>query len=435
MFLWAEEKTGRVKFRHTSLRMPYGKVRVDRPGSLLAVDPCSRAIAVAYSEDKFIFYKVKPMQVWQTEIRAGRVTVPIKDELIISNPGRILQMDFLAPRSAVDYYHVVIVSVLAHGGRTKISCFDWDSRCDLESVAVRAERLSVDPEDHCPSLLIPMRHGPQFSLVFDRHISYYSDILSGTINHRIALPVPSESVPPLYPADSKSFPTFVQWHAAAGEDEFYIAREDGKILRMTYNPSSDMPELWEAGQLPVPVDKAFTTLRLCYPGTPRRYVFVATGVTSNGCVLKAEIDADGNSKISSKDISNWTPMNDLQAMAETDPALNNSEGHVLVGATGRAQNGTLAKFARSINIPIDDYAEHEGFRDCTALWVVHYGMINLKPKTRPQFIPLFSFLICPWKPCYCALLVGVVNGTWNKEIQKAATRERYAYTKRPWRPV
>jgi hypothetical protein len=151
MFLWTQQSpTGDVTFRHTEIRMPRGKTRLEHPGSLLAVDPKSRAIAVAFSEEKFILYKVKSMDEWQDDIREGRNTVPIAEERLIQNPGRMMHMDFLAPGAARDESHVILVFILAHDRRTKISCYDWDSRCALSTATARAERLSVEFGEHLP---------------------------------------------------------------------------------------------------------------------------------------------------------------------------------------------------------------------------------------------------------------------------------------------
>jgi len=148
MFLWTEKAGTGFKFRHTALRMPYGKTRRGQPISLLAVDPKSRAIAVAFSEDKFMLYKTKSADEWANDNRHGRDTVPIEEEKLIQCPGRMMHMDFLAPGAAEDDSHVILLFILAHSGRTKISCYDWDSRCPLTTATPRAERLSVDFGKH-----------------------------------------------------------------------------------------------------------------------------------------------------------------------------------------------------------------------------------------------------------------------------------------------
>lgn len=153
MFLWTlQSEAGDIKFRHTAWRMP--KTKHDQPGSLLAVDPKSRAIAVAYGERKFMLYKLKPVEEWQNEL-LGWAKTPIEEErqirLSISNQeqhsGSPMHMDFLASR---DDSHIVLLLVLAHRGWTKISCYDWDARCRLNTVTPRAERLSVDFGEHLP---------------------------------------------------------------------------------------------------------------------------------------------------------------------------------------------------------------------------------------------------------------------------------------------
>ena len=146
MFLWAQQSPlGSVSFHHRTIRLPAGTCRFDQPGSFIAIDPKCRAIAVAASEGQFIMYKTKSLESWREDVREGRDTTPIEDERIIPIDGRILHMEFLSTSTSQDDSHVVLVFVVAHGGRTKITCYDWDAKWDLNTATARAERLNIDP--------------------------------------------------------------------------------------------------------------------------------------------------------------------------------------------------------------------------------------------------------------------------------------------------
>lgn len=143
MFLWAQPtQTGAVTFKHKSVRLPAPNSRVDRFGTFLAIDPKRRAMAVAAHEGRFMLYKTKTMEQWRAEYQRGGDTTPIEDERIISIEGRVMHMSFLS--SGTDDFHVVLLFIIAHQGRTKITCFDWDCRQDLSRAMVRTNRVVVN---------------------------------------------------------------------------------------------------------------------------------------------------------------------------------------------------------------------------------------------------------------------------------------------------
>lgn len=145
LFLWARNtQTDTVSFSHKSIKLPAGSSRFDRFGTFLAIDPKRRAMAVAAHEGRFILYKTKTMETWRKEIREGKETIPIEDERILSVEGRIMHMEFLSSGSGQDNFHVVLLFIIADRGKTKITCFDWDSRQDLGTASVRTERVLID---------------------------------------------------------------------------------------------------------------------------------------------------------------------------------------------------------------------------------------------------------------------------------------------------
>ena len=145
MFLWARSThTGAVTFSQRTIRLPASTSRFNHFGTFLAIDPRCRAIAVAAREGRFILYKTKTMQMWQKEMEGGRETTPIEDERIIPIAGRIMHMEFLSSGLGQDKFHVVLLFITAHHGKTKITCFDWDCRHDLSKATVRTECAIVD---------------------------------------------------------------------------------------------------------------------------------------------------------------------------------------------------------------------------------------------------------------------------------------------------
>lgn len=145
MFLWAQSTpTGTVTFNRKTIKLPAGSSRFDRLGTFLAVDPKHRAIAVAAQEGCFMLYKTKSMEAWRDEVRAGSDTIPVEDERAMFIQGRIMHMEFLSSGDGQDDFHVVLLFIIVHQGKTKTTCFDWDCRYDLSTAAARAERVLVD---------------------------------------------------------------------------------------------------------------------------------------------------------------------------------------------------------------------------------------------------------------------------------------------------
>lgn len=145
MFLWAQHThSGAVTFSQKSVKLPAGASAMDRFGAFLAIDPKRRAMAVAAPEGRFILYKTKQMETWRQELSDGHETSPIEDERIIAIDGRIMHMEFLFSGGGHDDSHVVIVFVVAHHGKTKVTCFDWDCRLDLSTATARTEKVVLD---------------------------------------------------------------------------------------------------------------------------------------------------------------------------------------------------------------------------------------------------------------------------------------------------
>jgi hypothetical protein len=146
MFLWADHTHTRAStFNQSSIKLPAGSSRFDCFGAFLAIDPKCRAIAVAAHEGRFILYKTKSMEDWRRDDKeSNKPTTPITEERIIQIDGCIMHMEFLSSGSGVDDYHVVLLFVVVLDGKTRLTCFDWDCRYDLNKVTARTEKYILD---------------------------------------------------------------------------------------------------------------------------------------------------------------------------------------------------------------------------------------------------------------------------------------------------
>ncbi|CAO2653403.1 Nn.00g028140.m01.CDS01 [Neocucurbitaria sp. VM-36] len=386
LFLWARNtQTGTVSFSQKSIRLPAGSSRFDRVGTFLAIDPKRRAMAVAAHEGRFILYKTKTMERWREEIRQGKDTIPIEDERIVSIEGRIMHMDFLSSGSGQDDFHVVLLFIIAHQGKTKITCFDWDSRQDLGTATARTERVLVEYEDHNPSLLIPLSRSPDFLLIFDSHISVYKNVLSGA-PLRLPASIKPSILPPLHPGHSTHNPKWVGWSRPARNPEFakeafYIAREDGRIM---YAERGTTVDTHEAGDWPYRIDTAFACLSVDNTEFAQLFpdVLIAGGAGNEGLLCKvgawpAEYSYDAQYSSTNQfsfveSIPNWTPLTDFSVsrLSGVRTPYERERAAILV-ANGTNPHGEISELRHGLHAFVDD--SFSGMQGCTGLWVVDYG--------------------------------------------------------------
>ncbi|KAF2732721.1 hypothetical protein EJ04DRAFT_544502 [Polyplosphaeria fusca] len=385
MFLWAETtRTGSVRFRTRTTRLPAASVRYEIPGPHVAVDPLCRAIAVGAHEGRLVLYKTKSMDEWREETSAGLSASPIEQERIIAIQGAIMHMEFLSSgHGQADEHHVVLLLVLVHLGQTKLTCFDWDSRYDLSTVTARLERASIERDDRDPSLLIPLQRNSEFLLVCGGHISTYKDVLSG-LPKRVTSSVHTKN-PALLPGSGRLAPRWVQSQKAFRNPEymyecFYIAREDGLVLYIETGP--DNIRTIESDKWPSPIDTAFTCIDLGPTNLSNPDVLVALGSSSDGHICKVgSWQTEYPSSLSYKAINtfslissipNWAPTVDLAVMKRSDAASRrDKQRDTLFIANGRHPNGAISELRKGLNARIERYSGN--MPAFTGLWIIDHG--------------------------------------------------------------
>ncbi|KAL1651731.1 hypothetical protein SLS61_005394 [Didymella pomorum] len=388
MFLWAQHSAaGRTIFQQKTVKLPAGSSRFDRLGQYLAVDPKCRALAVAAYEGRFMLYKTKPMKAWRTELQDGANTTPIEDERMISVEGRIMHMEFMSTAATKDDYHVVLLFVVAHQGLTKLTCFDWDCRFDLDTATARTERVSVDLDDQNPSLLIPLKRSPDFLLMFDTHVSVYKDVLSGA-PQRTAIRIPNHILLPLRPGETANRPQWTQWDRAPRnpdfpKESFYIAREDGRVMYAEQGPAGAV-DMDDAGEWPYRIDQAFACVNVDNSESSQSYpdVLMAGAAGNDGLLCKvgawpmeysyATQYPAMNQFTYVESMPNWSPLTSL--CVSKLPGIREPferERSALFVSDGVAPHGEISELRRGLHALID--GSFGGMKGCTGLWVLHHG--------------------------------------------------------------
>ena len=123
VFIFAcEDSKGSINFNMWSyVPLPGSPSPTKRHGKHLAIDPKSRAIAVAASEGQVALYSAQPID---TNAQWGVGLLPVSSERHVPTPGTILCMDFLHP-SESDPDHVILVVLVIERGKTRMYIIDW----------------------------------------------------------------------------------------------------------------------------------------------------------------------------------------------------------------------------------------------------------------------------------------------------------------------
>ncbi|MCJ1390946.1 hypothetical protein MMC18_003807 [Xylographa bjoerkii] len=321
LFLFAysdlSEQIQFLSFEHPFLSH---KRYAERLGRHVAVDPRSRAMAVAAVSGSFMVYTLKAITQLRQEVEspAGLLHdrfVPITSERHMNLDGIILKMEFLHPRRE-DENHAILLVVFSMGDGTKLRVYDWDCSKGLQTIE-RGPDFPVDAHQQCPLLLIPFTLTTGFFLVSEGWMAVYHNILIGSMDsagHEHVHQVIKE------PGSSRKMPLFTSWARPTRRkdwdlenDAFYLCREDGSVRFLEFQRGG-MP-MWtksEVGSIGVNVDTAFAVLDDGigeYRMGGRSYdMLVAAGDMSNGILVRFEARKPPEPHQS---IPNWAPVMDF----------------------------------------------------------------------------------------------------------------------------
>ncbi|KAL8793787.1 MAG: hypothetical protein Q9195_003617 [Heterodermia aff. obscurata] len=301
-------------------------------GEHIAVDPKSRAMAVAAIEGSFVLYALMPMDRLkeQVETVVGMQSSkfnPVMDERFFHVDGVILKMEFLHP-SKTDIDEVILLVIVAKKQKTKLHCYVWDYRTGLRQASELGSGQRVLDDERLPLLLIPLRMSTAFMIVTQRHVTVYTGILTGPATWQ-KHPLRHYEAPE-QPGSSRSLPIFTQWarvlryddHVSV-QDNIYLCREDGVVYFLEIGDSSSRTidsglaagqlNFNMVGRLRVNISTAFATLHL---GGEYHDLLVVGGDLSAGGLFffapreKAELMST---------IPNWTPMIDIAVTKVKQP--------------------------------------------------------------------------------------------------------------------
>jgi hypothetical protein len=297
---------GAIQFRQTSFPLPIYRSLSKTPGASIAVDPQSRALAVAANSHTILLFSLKGRAVLEAEFAADcNDWNPILQERQLQVDGSILAIDFLNQGPENDG-HIVLVIVAVIGGVSRLSCYKWEQARGLEGIKPVVESLRLPKSEtdfsasfelhspidtvneHC-NLMIPMANSPSFLLVHGSEVRMCRNILSGK-PEVVDVPARVWEQDPRHWGSSTRRPAYTAWTRCArlaswknkGNESLYLIREDGVIRNYTRGNDMGTGSLGNAGQFDCTVSTAVSSflLHLMNPD-----FLVAAGDMCNGQVI------------------------------------------------------------------------------------------------------------------------------------------------------
>ncbi|KAH0538052.1 hypothetical protein FGG08_005314 [Glutinoglossum americanum] len=393
VFLFAYHTIGpnsRVEFFTCQRSLPGGRSFLEKLGEIIAVDPKSRALAVAACENTFTLYSLQSMAEIRSKVeRNGELDArgfnPIKEvswchsearslvqntELFVLQErhflveGIILKMEFLYP-APDDEQQVILLLCVHRDQRTRLLVYEWDVSHPLHTVKRHGNHgLRLSDRDRMPLLLIPLTISPAFLLVSECTIAVYKleDVLEGGSKPRFRGEFPKDPKDPVAGRLPTAWARPVRTERYASKhDDIFISREDGLVLFAEIN-SDDPFHLHAsmcAGPLGCNIDTAFASLDL---GMNRDDLLIAGGDMSVGGLYLVRPRQDPEFVES---VSNWTPIADFVA---ADVRTGNSKREIvhksnsrrdrIFACTGRGAHGCVTELQFGMEARIGTFSEY-----------------------------------------------------------------------------
>lgn len=350
-----------------------------QPGEHLAIDPYSRALAVAANEREVIIYSAKPKTQIQQEMNSRSDTwCPVSAQRPLQIEGVIHQMEFLIPPSD-DKDHIVLLLIVTDQRRTKAVRIDWHYSSGPHNAQLHPGQ-PLAPAKTVSSMLIPLRDA-SFLLVMGSELTRWKDILSGSASGT-TLKSPEE--PPKYPGVSSHAPMWASWakprrsQAAMRErDSIYLVREDGLVFFMAIDSRGGVHTSF-AGDLDCHVGSAFASLG--DEGDPD--ILAAAGDMSTGRVVSIgawpstrEMETLSRDDTMNFDpvemIPNWASVTDMVGAKQLSSSRNRYRNveNVMV-TSGREPHGCITEIRRGVEARMAVYVSDDGFGAATDVWTL-----------------------------------------------------------------
>lgn len=355
-------------------------------GEFIAVDPKSRAMAVAAHEERAYVYLLKSMDEMRADFKEKSRLGPIREEKLILLDGRVLKMEFLHPPEG-ESNRIILLFVVAKNNKSELVWYDWNADIHLHQSQLRSNKMPLHPDEELPLLLIPLMKKTAFILVCEKRMVLIKNILTGSCHrffHRLAA-----EQEPQEPGSSLRRPIWVQWARPLrskilrpNEENILLCREDGIVQYMVIDHSIKqmIDSNHNVGRLGVNVNTSFATVDL---GVYTEDLLVAGGDESNGGLwgFPARQKCPNQRGV----IPNWTPINDF--VVANVPIDRQNVGIAVRGqqrlfsCSGRGKYGAISEIRYGVEALKTIYTvglDEELKNGVLGIWALHgfYGNIG-----------------------------------------------------------
>lgn len=379
----ADDGHGSYRFVQQACPMPKFDRLVFQPGAHLAIDPYSRAIAVAANEREVIIYSAKPKDRTQSEIQSNhRDWCPVSAQRPLQVEGVIQQIDFLYPPLDDTGSHnedqIILLVIVVDQRRTRAYWIEWYQSSSLHHASVhRGQHL--EQISTVPTLLIPLRNA-MFLMVNGSVITKWKDILCGAATPRVIETTGYDSV---CPGASPRKPIWANWcrpvrgsAAMSDTDYIYLIREDGRVCLL--HVTSWRSESSHAGDFDCHVGTAFASL-----GSSRDPdILAVAGDMSNGQTQSigswySPQRLSERSRIDTMDmepiehITNWATVTDM--VTSTLPGKSSRARDGIFVTSCRQPYGAITELRRGLAARLSLIFSLDFFRSVTDLWTLPFA--------------------------------------------------------------
>ncbi|KAM3588962.1 hypothetical protein VKS41_001392 [Umbelopsis sp. WA50703] len=304
----------------------------DKVGRKMAVDPMSRAVAVAAYQDKFDVFMLNPA-VSRTRFN------PIHSMLSVQEQGIIYQMEFLHTIEQSKMYLLVTfyndIELVC-----RIVAYAIDTSNPENMTIERYGRLPIDQGGPLPLLLIPVPSAPEaFILVTENQACYLTvdDIYSGNVLH------PTTNIPAGLYGESVIFTAYtILFNSSLADAIIYLGTSDGDFYAL------DSRQLeWEYLGQRNNIGVAMQYLGSTITGERRRDVIVYAGEGADHEVIEIDLCPKESSIQHLQTLENRAPLTDGQLTQDPHSSLD-----VLYVCSGQHRHGTLREIRSGIGIEL-----------------------------------------------------------------------------------
>jgi hypothetical protein len=383
----ADAGNGDYRFVQQSCPMPTFNRTLFQPGEHLAIDPYSRALAVAANEREVVIYSAKAKERIQHEMRtADQNWCPISAQRPLQVDGVIQHIDFLYPPLDDNGSHnedqVILLLIIVNERRIRAEWIEWNLTSDLHH-AIHHGGQPLDMSNSVPNLMIPLRNAA-FLLINGTTVTKWNDILCGA-----ATPVPMHTAADLdaaHPGASPRRPAWTNWcrpvrgSAAHNDTDYlYLIREDGQVY--LFQIQQKELDTSHAGDFDCHVGSAFASL-----GSARDPDILAiAGDMSTGCIQSigswfSPLSLAERSRSATMDmelietIPNWASVTDM--VTSTLPGKAQRTRDAVFVTSGRQPYGAITELRRGLEARLSAYFELEGLRSVTGVWALPFASVG-----------------------------------------------------------